>query len=84
MSGWKGVKLQYGDSDQWLKLLILLYAGGTLVISHNPVDIQYTLNQFADNCVEWKLKVNLLESKVINWIPEYLDLKENVHISFFA
>lgn len=56
------------DTDQWSKLLVLLNVDNTLAISDNPVEIQYTPNQFVDYCVEWKLKVryiNLPKNKVI-------------------
>ncbi|MES9902847.1 MAG: reverse transcriptase family protein [Sedimenticola sp.] len=65
MSGSRGIDIQYGDVHQWLKLLILLYADDTLIVSDNPTDFQNSLDYFSNYCQTWKLKVNLTKSNVI-------------------
>ncbi|MES9881385.1 MAG: reverse transcriptase family protein [Sedimenticola sp.] len=65
ISGARGLNINYGDEHKWLKLLVLLYADDTLIISEDPVDFQNSLDYFANYCREWKLKVNFSKSNVI-------------------
>ena len=53
------------DETHWLKLLILLYADDTIIISDNATDFQNCFNSFQQYCVNWKLKVNSSKTKVI-------------------
>ena len=62
------VGIELGDplnETIWLKLLLLLYADDTIIVSDSPVDFQNSLNLFNDYCNEWKLKVNMSKTKVI-------------------
>ena len=43
------------DETHWLKLLILLYADDTIIISDNAIDFQNCLNSFEQYCVNWEL-----------------------------
>jgi hypothetical protein len=65
-NGAVGIELDDVFSDEiWLKLLILLYADDTVIVSDNPSDFQNILNNFNEYCDQWKLKVNLNKTKVI-------------------
>ncbi len=65
ISGARGVEIQNVDAQQWLKLLVLLYADDTLIISDNAIDFQNALDYFNNYCHDWKLNVNLTKSNVI-------------------
>ncbi len=64
ISGSQGVNIQYGDAHQWLRLLVLLYADDTLILSDNPIDFRnhWTIFHY---CHVMELKVNLSKSNVI-------------------
>ena len=47
----------------FLKLLILLYADDTVLMTENHKDMQTLLNFFSDYCNEWKLKINVEKTK---------------------
>ena len=53
------------DSSVWLKLLIMLYADDTVILSDNETDFQNSLNTFNNYCNNWHLKVNINKTKVI-------------------
>lgn len=60
------------DETLWLKLLLLLYADDTIIVSDCPNDFQSCLNAFNDYCNLWCLNVNL--SKNIShrfWCQSY-------------
>ena len=48
-----------------LKLLILLYADDTVILSESPDDFQNSLNVFHNYCNQWRLTVNLTKTKVV-------------------
>ena len=62
--GANGIDLQIGTPQQWLKLLIILYADDTLIVSDDEKDFQKALNSFSEYCKTWKLNVNLNKSNV--------------------
>ena len=49
----------------WLKLLLLLYADDTVIMSDCPIDFQRSLDAFNNYCTEWHLKVNLQKPKIL-------------------
>ena len=49
----------------FLKLYLLLYADDTVIFSESKEDLQLALNGMSDYCSLWKLKVNVLKTKVI-------------------
>ena len=49
----------------FLKLLVLLYADDTVIMSTNYKDLKRSLNSFAKYCLKWHLKVNEEKSKVL-------------------
>ena len=53
------------DETQWLKLLLLLYADDTVILSDSASDFQNCLNAFNDYCKLWHLNVNLNKTKII-------------------
>ena len=62
----KGVELKDAiDESIWLKLLLLLYADDTIVLSDDAEDFQKALDSFNSYCNTWKLKVNTTKTKVI-------------------
>ena len=48
-----------------LKLLILLHADDTVILSESPDDFQNSLNVFHNYCNQWHLTVNLTKTKVV-------------------
>lgn len=65
ISGAHGIEIQSEDALQWLRLLVLLYADDTIIISDNQIDFQNALDYFSNYCRDWKLKVNINKSNVI-------------------
>ena len=61
-----GVEL-YTDIDfnLWLKLLVLLYADDTVLISNNEKDLQKSLDTFNEYCKIWHMNVNISKTKVV-------------------
>lgn len=49
----------------YLKLLVVLYADDTVLLSDTPEGLQQALNSLQQYCDEWKLKVNESKTKVI-------------------
>ena len=49
----------------YFRLIMLLYADDTVLISDNETDLQNTLNIFFEYCETWKLKVNIDKTKII-------------------
>lgn len=61
-----GVELKnIPDASLWLKLLILLYADDTVIVSSCPDDFQKCLDAFSQYCNLWHLKVNLNKTKIV-------------------
>jgi hypothetical protein len=66
INGCVGVELNdLDDVTLWLKLLILLYADDTIIVSNTADDFQKSLDIFNDYCKNWHLKVNINKTKVI-------------------
>ena len=64
--GVHGIELFDNDQHElWLRLLVLLYADDTVILSDNADDFQNCLNAFNDYCNEWHLHVNLSKTKII-------------------
>ena len=64
--GVHGIELFDNDQHElWLRLLVLLYADDTVILSENADDFQNCLNAFNDYCNEWHLHVNLSKTKII-------------------
>ena len=60
INGATGIELQDPTNlTIWLKLLLLLYADDTIIVSDSPVDFQNSLNIFNNYCQQWRLKFNL-------------------------
>jgi hypothetical protein len=53
------------ELDTFLRILILLYADDTILISEDPVKLQNCLNDFVEYCNNWKLKINISKTKAI-------------------
>jgi len=51
--------------NNYLRLLVLLYADDTTVLSNSPAGLQKALNDLRDYCKLWKLQVNTSKTKVI-------------------
>ena len=64
--GATGIELiDQSDLTIWLKLLILLYADDTVILSTDQTDFQKSLNIFNDYCKNWHLKINIQKTKVL-------------------
>jgi hypothetical protein len=53
------------DLTLWLKLLVLLYADDTIILSNSPQDFQNSLNTFNNYCNDWHLTVNPNKTKIM-------------------
>ena len=63
--GINGVALMNAENNTWRKLLILLYADDTIILSNSADDLQNALNSFNNYCTDWHLTVNLQKSKIV-------------------
>ncbi len=62
----RGIELKdHINETLWLKLLIMLYADDTIIVSDDPTDFQNCLNSFHNYCVNWKLSVIVSKTKVM-------------------
>jgi len=50
--------------EQYLKLLVLMYADDTVIFANNATELQKALDNLEEYCTEWKLKVNCQKTKV--------------------
>ena len=57
-------ELEY-NLNIYLKLLVILYADDTVLLSETREDLQHQLNIFSGYCKEWKLQVNVAKTKVM-------------------
>ena len=48
-----------------MKLLVLLYADDTIVLSNTAAGLRKALDDLSNYCTEWKLQVNSSKTKVI-------------------
>ncbi len=51
--------------NNYIKLLVLLYADDTVLLSNSPDGLQQALKDLGSYCTQWKLKVNSSKTKVI-------------------
>ena len=49
----------------YVKMLILLYADGTVLLAESAEGLQNALNAFHTYCKQWKLNVNVEKTKVL-------------------
>jgi hypothetical protein len=57
----------------YLKLLVLLYADDTILLSETHLDLQYHLKVFEDYCKSWNLNINTNKTKIVSnfWKKDY-------------
>jgi len=63
--GVTGVRRHVDESNLYLKLVILLYADDTAILSDNETDLRHALGSFKTYCDTWKLNINLTKTKII-------------------
>ena len=56
---------QTDDMFTFLKIIILLYADDTVILSDDAMSFQKCLDNFNEYCQIWKLKINVSKSKVL-------------------
>jgi len=49
----------------YFKILILLYADDTILLSESKDDLQIMLNEFSTYCKKWKLRINVQKTKIL-------------------
>ena len=49
----------------YIKLLVILFADGTVSFSNNQDNLQHMLNLFEQYCDQWKLTVNISKTKIL-------------------
>ena len=59
----KGIAIETNSEEMYMytKMLLLLYADDTIIVSEDPVDFQECMNSFLD----WKLQINFNKTKII-------------------
>ena len=64
--GNKGISVgNYTDIDVYVKLLVLMYADDTVLLSDSAAGLQKALNSLEQYCKDWKLNVNCNKTKVV-------------------
>jgi len=58
------VELKNEMYNNYVKLLVLLYADDTIILSSSEAGLQKALNDLSNYCTKWKLKVNSSKTKV--------------------
>lgn len=58
-------ELQTDELNLFLKILLLLYADDTVIVSNNKENFQLCLNEFYDYCQMWKLNINYSKTEII-------------------
>ena len=53
------------DIDNFLYMIVLLYAGDTIVLAECPEDLQRALNILKTYCEFWDLDINVRKTKVM-------------------
>ena len=71
-----GIELNDDRDILWLKLLILLYADDTVILSDTAENLQSSLNAFHNYCTEWQLNVNINKTKFL----EHVTLMDTIFI----
>lgn len=59
------IQLHSEEISFFIKIIVLLYADDTIVISDNETSFQKCLNDFLNYCDLWKLNINYTKTKVI-------------------
>ena len=59
LSGFDGIDLNM------FKMFMLLYADYIVIFLNTAEELQYGLNLLSEYCAKWKLKVNVLKSKIL-------------------
>ena len=55
----------YDNLEMYLRLIVLLYADDTVIVSSSDKDLQNTIDDFNNYCQDRKLKVNISKTKVV-------------------
>lgn len=65
--GCDGVNINITDQTamMFLKLLLILYADDTILMSDDVNKFQYLLNCFTNYCLTWKLQINASKTKIM-------------------
>ena len=63
----RGVPIVIDSADMrtYMKLLVMLYADDTILVSEDPESFQVCLNSFHKYCIDWKLTVNESKTKIV-------------------
>ena len=59
------LEITTNELNLYLKLLLLLYADDTVILSNNKENFQKCLNEFYDYCQMWKLNINFNKTEII-------------------
>jgi hypothetical protein len=53
------------EIDTFLKIIVLLYADDTILVSDDPQKLQSCLDDFVEYCSIWHLNINISKTKAI-------------------
>ena len=59
------IVIDSADMRTYMKLLVMLYADDTIIVSEDPESFQVCLNSFHKYCIDWKLTVNKSKTKIV-------------------
>lgn len=70
-----GIQFQNLDINIIIKIIVLLYADDTILLTDNPKNLQKCLDDFVNYCKTWKLKVNIEKTKIMIFGPKKKNVK---------
>ena len=73
----------YDNLEMYLRIIVLLYADDTVIVSGSDKDLQNALDDFNNYCQEWKLKVNISKTKVVIFGARNTDQFRIIFFFFF-
>ena len=69
--------------EMYLRIIALLYADDTVIVSSRDKDLQNAIDDFNNYCQEWKLKVNISKTKVVIFGARNTDQFRFILVFFF-
>ena len=63
-NGCEYIKLNDEQLDNFIRLLILMYADDTIILADNEKNMQLALNALHSYCNKWKLEINCSKTKI--------------------
>ena len=68
------------EIEIYLKIFVMLYADDTILLAESAEDLQVQLNAFGEYCDNWKMKVNVNETKIM--VFGFGKLRQNLKFTY--